>query len=102
MTAVNHGTYIAVVSAINRLYLEVCDREEIALTMLVTGEDAEAVSRGVHPPHAIWPDLVYGGLEVCFPLTASERAGKMSGAPNSVGLASLDTIRATLGSILGR
>lgn len=79
--AVNHGIYITAVSTINRLYQELCRREGMVLPLLMTGGDAQVISRSIHPPHAIWPDMIYGGLEVCFPLTAAERAGAMSGAP---------------------
>ena len=94
--AVNHGIYLAAVSAINRIYAEVCDREAVALPMLLTGGDAKVVARGVYAPHAVWPDMVYGGLEACFPLTAAERAGRMSGAPSVPVPAGLEKIRAGL------
>jgi type III pantothenate kinase len=94
--AVNHGIYIAAVSAVNRIYCEVCDREGIALPLLLTGGDARVVSRGIQMPHGVWPDMVYGGLEACFPLTASERAGRMSGAPRVPAPAALEKIRAGL------
>ncbi|TFH87137.1 type III pantothenate kinase [Billgrantia azerbaijanica] len=94
--AVNHGIYLAAVSAVNRIYAEVCDREGIALPMLLTGGDARVVARGVQSPHAVWPDMVYGGLEACFPLTAAERAGRMAGAPRVPPPAGLEKIRAGL------
>lgn len=94
--AVNHGIYIAAVSAINRLYLEVCTREDKALPLLLTGGDAKIVAGGVQAPHAIWPDMVYGGLEACFPLTAAERAGQMSGAPDIPDLINLEAMKAAI------
>ena len=94
--AVNHGIYMAAVSAINRIYSEVCDQEGVALPMLLTGGDARVVSRGVQVPHAVWPDMVYGGLEACFPMTFAERAGKMSGAPRVPEPVALEKIRAGL------
>ncbi|GHE22699.1 type III pantothenate kinase [Halomonas urumqiensis] len=94
--AVNHGIYMAAVSAINRVYAEVCDTEGVALPLLMTGGDARVVSRGIQVPHAVWPDMVYGGLEACFPLTAAERAGRMSGAPYVPVPVSLEKIRAGL------
>nr|WP_300310129.1 type III pantothenate kinase [Halomonas sp.] len=94
--AVNHGIYLAAVSAVNRIYAEVCDRESISLPMLVTGGDALVVSRGIQVPHAIWPDMVYAGLEACFPLTTAERAGKMAGAPAPPRPVALEKIRAGL------
>ncbi|OBX38252.1 type III pantothenate kinase [Halomonas elongata] len=35
--AVNHGIYMAAVSAVNRIYSEVCDQQGVALPLLVTG-----------------------------------------------------------------
>lgn len=94
--AVNHGIYMAAVSAINRIYAEVCDQQGITLPMLLTGGDARLVSRGVQVPHAVWPDMVYGGLEASFPMTSAERAGRMSGAPRVPGPVLLEKIRAGL------
>ncbi len=70
--------------------------EGVALPLLLTGGDARVVSRGLQVPHAVWPDMVYGGLEACFPLTAAERAGRMSGAPRVPPPVSLEKIRAGL------
>ncbi|WP_027966095.1 type III pantothenate kinase [Halomonas halocynthiae] len=92
--AVNHGIYMAAISAVNSAYHEVCDRESVALPMLVTGGDAQVVSRGLQMPHAVWPDMVYGGLEASFPLTVAERAGRMSGAPRVLSPIALEKIRA--------
>lgn len=94
--AVNHGIYMAAVSAINRVYAEVCDREGVALPLMLTGGDARVVARGLQVPHAVWPDMVYGGLEACFPLTAAERAGRMAGAPCVPSPVALEKIRAGL------
>lgn len=94
--AVNHGIYMVAVSAVNRIYAEVCDREGVALPLLLTGGDARVVSRGIHAPHALWPDMVYAGLEACFPLTPAERAGRLSGAPRVPSPAALEKIRAGL------
>ncbi|MBB3191749.1 type III pantothenate kinase [Halomonas cerina] len=94
--AVNHGIFMAAVSAVNRIYSEVCDREGVALPVLLTGGDARVVARGLQIPHAVWPDMVYAGLEACFPLTAAERAGRMSGAPGVPAPVSLEKIRAGL------
>ena len=94
--AVNHGIYMAAVSAVNRIYGEVCDREGVALPLLLTGGDARVVSRGIRVPHALWPDMVYGGLEACFPQTAAERAGRLSGSPEVPAPVPLEKIRASL------
>ncbi|QJQ94962.1 MULTISPECIES: type III pantothenate kinase [Halomonadaceae] len=94
--AVNHGIFMAAVSAVNRIYSEVCDREGVALPLLLTGGDARVVSQGLRVPHALWPDMVYGGLEACFPMTVAERAGKMSGAPEVPAPVALEKIRASL------
>lgn len=94
--AVNHGIYMAAISAINRIYVEVCDREGVAMPLMLTGGDARVISRGMRVPHAIWPDMVYGGLEACFPLTSAERAGRLSGAPEVPVPVALEKIRAAL------
>lgn len=94
--AVNHGIYMAATSAVHRMYSEVCDQHGVALPLLLTGGDARVVSRGMHVPHAVWPDMVYGGLEACFPLTMAERAGKMAGAPSVPATLALEKIRAGL------
>lgn len=94
--AVNHGIYMVAVSAVNRIYAEVCDREGVSLPLLFTGGDARVVSRGTRVPHALWPDMVYAGLEACFPLTAAERAGRMAGAPQVPAPVALEKIRAGL------
>ncbi|GHC37513.1 type III pantothenate kinase [Aidingimonas halophila] len=94
--AVNHGIFMAAVSAVNRIYSEVCDREGVALPLLMTGGDARVVSRGMRVPHALWPDMVYAGLEACFPLTPAERAGRMAGAPRVPPPVTLEKIRAGL------
>ncbi|MFG6160529.1 type III pantothenate kinase [Halomonas sp. 1390] len=94
--AVNHGIYMAAVSAVNRIYSEVCDQQDVALPMLLTGGDARVVSRGIQVPHAVWPDMVYGGLEASFPLTAAERAGRLSGAPQVPAPVAMEKIRAAL------
>ncbi|MCI0511030.1 pantothenate kinase [Chromohalobacter marismortui] len=94
--AVNHGIYMSAVSAVNRIYSEVCDREGVALPLLLTGGDARVVSQGLRIPHALWPDMVYAGLETCFPMTASERAGRLAGAPLPPAVPQLEKIRASL------
>nr|WP_298416031.1 type III pantothenate kinase [uncultured Halomonas sp.] len=91
--AVNHGIFMAAISAVNRIYFEVCDREDVSLPLLLTGGDAQVVSRGLRIPHALWPDMVYAGLEACYPLTAAERAGRLSGAPRVPDAVELEKIR---------
>ncbi|MFC0269030.1 type III pantothenate kinase [Kushneria aurantia] len=94
--AVNHGVYVAAVSAIQRLYMENCDRYGVALPMLVTGGDGAIVSRGLELPHAQWPDMVYAGLEVLFPLTEGERRGVLAGMPAVVAPPSREAIEKAL------
>nr|WP_299246178.1 type III pantothenate kinase [uncultured Halomonas sp.] len=91
--AVNHGIYMSAVSAVNRIYFEVCDREGVSLPLLLTGGDARVISRGLRIPHALWPDMVYAGLEACYPLTPAERAGRLSGAPRVPDAVELEKIR---------
>ena len=59
--AVNHGIYMAAVSAVN-----------------------------------LWPDMVYAGLEALYPLTAAERAGRLSGAPDQPRVPDLEKLRSGL------
>lgn len=94
--AVNHGVYMAATSAINRLYMELCDSHGVALPLLMTGGDAELVSRGLRVPHARWPDMVYAGLEALFPLTAAEQQGRLAGMPEIVAPADLTEMRRAL------
>lgn len=94
--AVNHGVYTAAVSAINRLYAENCERYEHALPLLITGGDGALVSKGIRFPHALWPDMVYAGLEALFPLAPDERAGHLTGMPEPVAPTDLKKIRRAL------
>ncbi|MCM2132128.1 type III pantothenate kinase [Larsenimonas rhizosphaerae] len=92
--AVNHGVFMAAVSAIHRIYCDVCDEQGVALPLLLTGGDARVVSAALSVPHGLWPDMVYGGLEVLYPMTSAERAGRMSGAPAVPSVPLLEKIRA--------
>jgi len=47
-------------------------------------------------PHALWPDMVYAGLEALYPLTAAERAGRLSGAPDQPRVPDLEKLRSGL------
>ncbi|WP_456268332.1 type III pantothenate kinase [Kushneria sp. AK178] len=94
--AVNHGVFMAATSAINRLYMEICDARGIALPLLITGGDAALVSRGLRVPHAHWPDMVYAGLEALFPLTLNEKQGRLAGMPDVMAPADLDELRQAL------
>lgn len=80
--AVNHGVFMAAVSAVNRLYAEICDRHGVALPLLVTGGDAAIMAQGIRIPHALWPDMVYAGLEALFPVTEAEHQGILAGMPS--------------------
>lgn len=94
--AVNHGVFMASISAINRLYMEVCDSQNMALPLLITGGDAALISRGLRLPHACWPDMVYAGLEALFPLTMAEKEGVLAGMPETVPPADLAEMRKAL------
>ncbi|MCM2973626.1 type III pantothenate kinase [Larsenimonas suaedae] len=94
--AVNHGVFMAAISAIQRIYCDVCDKESVALPLMLTGGDARVVSTALGVPHALWPDMVYGGLEALFPMTNAERAGRLSGAPALPDTPSIERIRAGL------
>ncbi|GHC27535.1 type III pantothenate kinase [Kushneria pakistanensis] len=94
--AVNHGVFMAATSAINRLYMEICDSHDTALPLLMTGGDAALVSRGLRLPHAHWPDMVYAGLEALFPITQAERNGVLAGMPMVIKPAGLEEMRKAL------
>lgn len=93
LDAVGHGVYMTAVGTIDRLYAEACDRCEIALPLYVTGGDSEVVARGLRAPHAVWRDMVYGGLEALFPVTQEESKGQMTGAPNVPPVERLEWLR---------
>ncbi|ART63590.1 type III pantothenate kinase [Kushneria marisflavi] len=94
--AVNHGVFMAAISAINRLYMELCDSQNMALPLLITGGDAPLISKGLRLPHACWPDMVYAGLEVLFPLTPDEKRGLLAGMPEVMVPADLTEMRKAL------
>ncbi|WP_299256018.1 type III pantothenate kinase [uncultured Kushneria sp.] len=94
--AVNHGVFMAAISAINRLYMEICDSQGMALPLLITGGDAALVSRGLRLPHAHWPDMVYAGLEALFPITSAEEQGVLAGMPRMIEPANLTEMRRAL------
>lgn len=81
LDAVGHGVFMTAVSTIDRIYAEACDRYGLVLPLFLTGGDADIVAPGIRAPHAVWRDMVYGGLEALFPMTQKEHAGEMSGAP---------------------
>ena len=81
LDAVGHGVYMTAVSTIDRVYAEACDRYDQALPLFLTGGDAGTIAPGLKIPYAIWPDMVYGGLEALFPATQEESRGTMTGAP---------------------
>lgn len=94
--AVNHGVFMAAISAINRLYMELCDSQNMALPLLITGGDAPLISRGLRLPHACWSDMVYAGLEALFPLTVEEKRGVLAGMPEVMAPADLAEMRKAL------
>lgn len=93
LDAVGHGVYMTAVSTIDRLYAETCDRYGRALPLFVTGGDSEVIARGLKMPHAVWRDMVYGGLEALFPVTEEESSGLMTGAPVVPAVESLEWLR---------
>ncbi|BBG29082.1 type III pantothenate kinase [Zymobacter palmae] len=93
LDAVGHGVYMTAVSTIDRLYAEACDRYGAVLPLFVTGGDSEIIARGLKMPHAVWRDMVYGGLEALFPVTQNECNGQMTGAPVVPPVESLEWLR---------
>ena len=93
LDAVGHGVYMTAVSTIDRVYAEACDRYDQALPLFLTGGDAGTIAPGLKIPYAIWPDMVYGGLEALFPATQEESRGTMTGAPRVPPIEALTWLR---------
>lgn len=77
--AVNHGIFVAVSAQINACYQRFCNQYQTRWPLVLTGGDASLVSQGLDAQAILWPDMVYAGLEVMFPLTEQEKIGKLTG-----------------------
>ena len=78
--AVAHGIYLSAIGQINSAYQEVCKELVADLPLILTGGDAQLVGKGLDVEVGYWPDMVYAGLELMFPVTQAEKMGQLSGA----------------------
>ncbi|MDR9469060.1 type III pantothenate kinase [Marinospirillum sp.] len=79
--AVSHGIYLAATGQINSAYAQVAKDLSGPLPLIVTGGDAVLVSGGLDVEPYCWPDMVYAGLELMFPVTTAEKSGILCGSP---------------------
>lgn len=79
--AVSHGIYLAALGQITLAYQQIRQELQRDLPIILTGGDAFLVAGGLAMPTLCWPDMVYAGLELMFPLTPEEKLGHLSGMP---------------------
>lgn len=79
--AVSHGIYLAAIGQINLAYEQMVRHHLIKMPMILTGGDALLVSGGLEIKALCWPDMVYAGLELMFPVTQAEKKGDLTGMP---------------------
>ncbi|SFC47027.1 type III pantothenate kinase [Marinospirillum celere] len=79
--AVGHGIYLAAIGQINTAYTQIQMEQKHKLPIILTGGDALLISGGLDVIPYCWPDMVYAGLELMFPVTSSEKSGQLSGMP---------------------
>jgi type III pantothenate kinase len=82
--AVSHGIYLAAIGQINSAYAQIAKDLSAPLPLIVTGGDAALVSGGLEAEPYCWPDMVYAGLELMFPVTSAEKSGVLSGSPQGI------------------
>ncbi|WP_114418062.1 type III pantothenate kinase [Marinospirillum perlucidum] len=82
--AVSHGIYLAAIGQINMAYEQLSATHGQGYPLILTGGDAFLVSGGLDQKPFCWPDMVYAGLELMFPVTAHEKSGTLSGIPEGI------------------
>jgi len=90
--AVSHGIYLSALGHITLAYKQAFNISKLQLPIILTGGDAQLVAGGLEFDSFCWPDMVYAGLELMFPVTDAEKLGNLSGKPinkNEIGLADL-------------
>lgn len=80
--AVSHGIYLAAIGQITLAYEQMKRHHNLAMPMILTGGDALLVSGGLEVEAVCWPDMVYAGLELMFPVTRQEKHGELTGMPH--------------------
>ena len=81
--AVSHGIYLAAVGQITLAYRQAYNITDSLLPIILTGGDALLVAGGLEMESYCWPDMVYAGLELMFPVTDEEKQGQLSGMPSN-------------------
>lgn len=80
--AVSHGIYL---SALGNLELVLKQAKILLpnkeLPLIFTGGDAELLAKGISAKKYLWPDMVYAGLELMFPVSNEEKLGELTGMP---------------------
>lgn len=79
--AVSHGIYLAALGQITLAYRQAYNQTESLLPIILTGGDAKLVAGGLEMDSLCWPDMVYAGLELMFPVTEQEKQGNLLGVP---------------------
>lgn len=79
--AVSHGIYLAALGQITLAYRQAYNLTEHLLPVILTGGDAQLIAGGLEIDSYCWPDMVYAGLELMFPVTDEEKLGNLSGTP---------------------
>lgn len=90
--AVSHGIYLSALGHITLAYTQAFNTTEKKLPIILTGGDALLIAGGLEIACYCWPDMVYAGLELMFPVTDQEKLGNLSGMPkkkNQIGLADI-------------
>lgn len=82
--AVSHGIYLAAIGQINSAYAQVASGLNKPLPLILTGGDALLVAGGLDVEPFCWPDMVYAGLELMFPVTPEEKKGHLTGSPEQL------------------
>lgn len=79
--AVSHGIYLSALGHIEMAFKQSRELLDEDLPVILTGGDAELVAKSLSCSKYIWPDMVYAGLELMFPVTPEEKLGQLTGMP---------------------
>lgn len=79
--AVSHGIYLAALGQITLAYRQAYNQTKCLLPIILTGGDAALIAAGLEMDNLCWPDMVYAGLELMFPVTDAEKKGNLLGVP---------------------
>lgn len=79
--AVSQGIYLAALGQITLAYKQAHKLTQSFLPVILTGGDAKLIAAGLEFESQSWPDLIYAGLELMFPVTEEEKQGRLTGTP---------------------